>query len=117
MLMLQLSRRSVRSDESSSALHRTEAGIEQPFPGVVELQLTDAAGHEWTFIDKSAVFDQDGVLGPTARYPIDLKIACTVLERGEDRVVISTSEPWGDESVERQSEFVVRSDQLMDADA
>jgi hypothetical protein len=30
MLMHQLSRRSVCSEESSSALHRTEAGIESP---------------------------------------------------------------------------------------
>jgi hypothetical protein len=90
---------------------------DEPFPGVVEVELTDADGREWRFVDKSAIFDRDSVLGPSARYPISLRIACTVVERGEDRVVISTAEPWGVESVERQSEFVVRPDQLAVAEA
>jgi hypothetical protein len=88
---------------------------DEPFPGVVEIQLTDADGRDWSFVDKSPVFDQDGVLGPSAPYPIDVSIACTVMERGEDRVVISTAEPWGVESVERESRFVIRPDQITDA--
>ena len=90
---------------------------DEPLPGVVEVGFTDADGREWRFIDKSAIFARDGILGPSARYPIGVRIACTVLERTDDRVVISTAEPWGIESVEQQSRFVMRPEQLTDADA
>jgi hypothetical protein len=90
---------------------------DEPFPGVVEVGLTDAAAREWRFIDKSAVFDRDDILGPSAGYPIGVRIACTVLERTEDRVVISTAEPWGIESVEQQSRFVMLPEQVAEADA
>jgi hypothetical protein len=87
---------------------------DEPFPGVVEVELTDADGRDWSFRDKSPVFDRKGLLGSSARYPVNISIACTVLERTEDRVVISTAEPWGVESVERESRFVMRPDQVTD---
>ena len=84
---------------------------DEPFPGVVEVELADADGRMWTFIDKAAVFDRDS-LSPAAQYPIELKLACTVVERHDDRVVISTAKPWGIETVEQQSTFTVHRDQL-----
>jgi hypothetical protein len=85
---------------------------DEPFPGVVEVEFADADGRTWTFIDKAPVFDRDNVLGPESHYPIELKLACTVVERHDDRVVISTAEPWGIETVEQQSIFTVHHDRL-----
>jgi hypothetical protein len=85
---------------------------DEPFPGLVEVELTDREGRRWTFIDKCAVFDAEGVLTPSAPYPIELRLACTVLESCDDRVVISTADPWHIETVDHQSSFVVRLDQL-----
>ena len=65
---------------------------DEPFPGLVEVELTDREGRRWTFIDKCAVFDSQGLLTPTAPYPIDLRLACTVVESGDDRAVISTAD-------------------------
>ena len=85
---------------------------DEPFPGVVEVQLTDADGRPWSFVDKAPIFDGHDVLNASAKYPIDLEIACTVLDRLADRVVVTTAKPWGIETVDRQSRFVVRLDQL-----
>jgi hypothetical protein len=85
---------------------------DEPFPGVVEVELADADRRTWTFIDKAAVFDRDNTLGPASHYPIEVKLACTVVERHDDRGVISTAEPWGIETVEQQSTFTVHCDQL-----
>jgi hypothetical protein len=85
---------------------------DDPFPGVVEVELADADGRTWTFIDKAAVFDGDDILGPASHYPVELKLACTVVERHDERVVISTAKPWGIETVERQSTFTVHREQL-----
>jgi len=84
---------------------------DDPFPGVVEVELADADGRTWTFIDKAPVFDADNALGPASHYPVELNLACTVVEHHDDRVVISTAE-WGIETVEQQSTFTVRRDQL-----
>jgi hypothetical protein len=85
---------------------------DDPFPGVVEVELIDAESRTWTFIDKAAVFDRDNILGPASDYPVELRLACTVLERHDESVVISTAEPWGIETVEQQSTFTVHRDQL-----
>jgi hypothetical protein len=85
---------------------------DEPFPGLVEVTLTDADSRTWTFIDKAPVFDPAGDLGRSTRYPVEVKLACTVLETGEDRTTISTAQPWGIETVDHRSRFVVRSDQL-----
>src|SRR5687767_7747352 len=85
---------------------------DDPFPGVVEVELTDADGRTWTFIDKAPVFDGDEVLDPASGYPVELRLACTVVEQQDDRVIISTAEPWGVETVEQQSTFTVHRDQL-----
>lgn len=85
---------------------------DEPFPGMVEVEFADADGRTWTFIDKAPVFDRDNILGPDSHYPIELKLACTVVERRDDRVVISTAEPWGIETVEQQSTFTMHRDQL-----
>lgn len=85
---------------------------DEPIPGLVEVELTDASGQLWHFVDKAPIFDREGKLTPTASYPLELDLACTIIDRTADRVVISTAEPWGIETVDGQSRFVVRADQL-----
>lgn len=87
---------------------------DEPIPGLIEVELVDADSRTWRFQDKTPIFDV--MLTAASTYPVDLEIACTVLdapdELGEGRVRISTAEPWGIESVDGQWEFVVRADQL-----
>ena len=94
---------------------------DEPFPGLVELELIDANGRTWTFIDKAPIFNAAGHLTPDARYPLDIKLACTVIAEpspGEhSHLLISTAEPWGVESVDGESEFLVHHDQLTLGDA
>jgi hypothetical protein len=64
---------------------------DEPFPGLIEVELSDAAGELWTFVDKYPIFDPDRVFGPSTDYPVPVEIACTVLER----TVVSSANPWG----------------------
>jgi hypothetical protein len=86
---------------------------DEPIPGLVEVELDDADGQLWRFIDKAPIFDAAGKLTPTASYPLAVDLACTIIDRMGDRVAISTAEPWGLKSVDGQSSFVVRADQLV----
>jgi hypothetical protein len=86
---------------------------DEPFPGLVEVELADADGQLWRFVDKPPIFDREGKLTPAASYPVEVDLACTIIDRTVDRVVVSTAEPWAIESVDGQSSFVVRADQLI----
>ena len=86
---------------------------DEPIPGLVEVEFDDAEGQLWRFIDKAPIFDREGKLTSTAAYPRAVDLACTVIDRTGDRVAVSTAEPWGIESVDGQSSFVVRADQLI----
>ena len=88
---------------------------DDPFPGLVEAQLTDHEGRSWSFIDKPPIFTRDDSLGPNASYPVDLEIACAVVERRPDAVVVSTAEPWGVETADGVSQFTVSPEQLCPA--
>lgn len=60
---------------------------DEPQPGLVEARLTDAAGDEWAFVDKQAIFSSDA-LGPMTAYPVPGQIECTVLsDRSNEGVV------------------------------
>lgn len=85
---------------------------DEPFPGMVEVHLTDGSGKTWTFIDKSAMFDPDDVLRATSDYPVDLKLACTVLSRTTEGVIVSTAEPWGLETIDGKWEFLMLPSQV-----
>lgn len=89
---------------------------DEPFPGLVEAQFTDAHDRLWVFRDKSAMFAQ--VLTSRTRYPVAAVIAGTVSASRRDAdardiVIISTGEPWGLESVEGSSTFEVTAAQLV----
>lgn len=90
---------------------------DEPFPGLVEVQFTDAAGRCWSLVDKAPVFDTDGGLGPDSAFPVPIGVACVIRGDGGstedgDLVTVSTA-PHGVESAEGRDEFTVRRDQLI----
>jgi len=86
---------------------------DEPIPGLVEVEFDDADGQLWRFVDKAPIFAREAKLTPTASYPLAVDLACTIIDRMGDRVIVSTAEPRGIESVDGQSSFVVRADQLL----
>ncbi|MEH0473468.1 hypothetical protein ACN6K4_006524 [Streptomyces hayashii] len=85
---------------------------DEPQPGLVEVRFTDAHHQQRAFIDKWPVFSGDD-LTPDSRYPVEVGVLCDILTTGStsDTVRISVT-PWGLESLEGETEFEVRADQL-----
>lgn len=86
-------------------------------PGIVECEFQDAQGRSHKVIDKVPIFT-DELLSAQSTYPAPGAIACEILDqwrdtRGRDLVRISIARPWGDESTEGLSEFIVVASQLM----
>lgn len=80
-------------------------------PGWVECEFVDAAGHLHTLRDKVPIFTNED-LDANSRYPRHGTAACEVLEQWQDSqgrklVRITTDRPYGIESVEGLTEFVV----------
>ncbi|MFE7707587.1 hypothetical protein ACFU6I_17685 [Streptomyces sp. NPDC057486] len=89
---------------------------DEPFPGMVEIQFTDAEGRRWSLVDKAPVFDAEGVLGPDSAYPLEIGVACVIsgsvgLQEGDELVTISTA-PHDVTTTDGRDEFTVRRDQL-----
>jgi hypothetical protein len=80
---------------------------------MVEVVFSDAAGERCRFVDKAPIFDGTGLLGPSSSYPVDLNLACTIVERQAESLVVSTAEPWGLETVDGRSTFVLRPEQVV----
>jgi hypothetical protein len=87
---------------------------DEPFPGMVAVEIVDAAGIEREFIDKYPMFGKNPELGPATPYPMNILIACSVLRDGEDGVVVSTAEPWGLEATDGTCEFTVNPADLVE---
>ena len=83
---------------------------DDPWPGLVEAELIDAAGKCWSFVDKSPVFTAE-LLSTNSTYPTDGVIRCEVVESYGDTVLISTAQPDGVQSG-GSSTFVVPSSAL-----
>ncbi|MFT3888556.1 MAG: hypothetical protein QM713_10390 [Arachnia sp.] len=49
---------------------------DDPFPGLVEVEIPDVDGRVHRFVEKCAVLDAGGRLSPDATYPVELHIAC-----------------------------------------
>jgi len=78
----------------------------------VEVQLIDGRGKVWTFVDKYPMFVATGSLSPTSDYPTPLEIACTVVERNSERVIVSTAVPHGIETIDGVSHFTLAPSQI-----
>ena len=86
-------------------------------PGWVECKLTDAQGHEWRFVEKLPIVTCDS-LNASSTLPQPGVIACEVISSGFDAsggaiAEIDTTRPWGVESTDGVTRFVVRTEQLM----
>ena len=80
-------------------------------PGWVECELFDADGRRHLFIEKVPVLTLDD-LRPDSKYPVPGIIRCEVLrnyrdEGGRELVHVRTEKPWGIESTEGLSEFIL----------
>ncbi|MFG1808292.1 hypothetical protein [Streptomyces sp. NPDC049040] len=89
---------------------------DEPWPGVVEVQFTDAAGRRWSLFDKAPVFAATAELGPDSSYPVEVTVACVVAQGHgllEDEVVTVSISPHGVTTPDGREEFAVRQDQLI----
>jgi hypothetical protein len=90
---------------------------DEPFPGIVEVQFVDAAGHRWSLIDKSSIFAQVAEPAPDSDYPVKVTVACEVQgdiesTAGGGVVTVSTS-PDGVTTPDGRDTFAVHQSQLI----
>ena len=89
--------------------------VDDAQPGFVACEFEDADGRLHTLIDKVPIFT-DVMLDATSVYPQNGSACCKVLNRWRDlgarELVRVSAEPYGIESTEGQSEFVVLSSQV-----
>jgi hypothetical protein len=90
---------------------------DDPFPGLVEVSMTDAHGTDWRFVDKAPVFSVDALTAETT-YPVDVIIACAEVQGatdpdGHELVVVSTATPWGLQTSDGWTRFEVSRTQLV----
>jgi|SRR5450631_1847617 hypothetical protein len=91
---------------------------DEPQPGIVECQLEDAHGHQWSFVEKTAIVSTQN-LDAQATYPQEGVIACEMLQRSLDGarrevIRVDTERPWHIESVEGETKFDVLPESLID---
>lgn len=96
----------------SVILELTRWVSDSPFPGTVEARLVDADGRRWIFIDKHPMFDAKGEVSAKSDVPISVEVPFTVIEERRDRVVVSSAEPAGIESLEGVSVFELLPEQV-----
>lgn len=86
-------------------------------PGFVECQFVDSRNRLHSFIEKIPVVT-DADLWSDSDYPQHGIIECELLERSADEfgetAVVSTVRPWGVESVNGLTQFVIRSETLVE---
>lgn len=86
-------------------------------PGWVECALTDARGQRWCFREKVPVVSTQH-LSAESPYPQPGVIACLILDRqrldGHSVVTIDTSRPWSVTATTGETQFVVRSEQVIE---
>lgn len=102
-------------DELNQLAVRIVRFVDGAQPGFVACEFEDADGRLHTLIDKVPIFSSL-MLDATSLYPQDGRACCNVLNRWRDlgarELARVTTEPYGIESTERLSEFVVLSSQV-----
>lgn len=91
--------------------------VDDHYPGWVACELVDASGRRHSLVDKVPVFTTEN-LDAQSPYPLPGAVACEVVARWEDDdgrqlVRIDTVRPFGIESTEGITEFVVAADQVV----
>jgi hypothetical protein len=90
--------------------------VDEHFPGFVECSLIDVSGEKHVFVDKVPIFTVEN-LTASSQYPRPGVIACVIhrewrAEDGSLLTEVSTLQPWGIESSDGKSSFVVLASQL-----
>jgi hypothetical protein len=90
--------------------------VDDSQPGFVECEFVDAAGRRHTLLDKVPIFSHE-FLDAHSVYPRPGTANCEVLaqwtdDQGRELARVSTARPFGIESREGLSEFIVLSDQV-----
>jgi hypothetical protein len=93
---------------------------DDPQPGIVECEFTDAHGHQWKFVEKTGIVSADDMDAETP-YPQPGTIACKVVVRkrdvtGKEIIVVDTEQPWDIESVDGNLRFEVLPTSLVEWD-
>ncbi len=92
--------------------------VDEHYPGFVAGEFTDAQGARHTIIDKVPVIAGTDLWSDSS-YPRPGIAACEILEQSQDAqgrslLQITIAKPWGLESVNGDTEFVVLSSQVTD---
>ncbi|WP_411136725.1 hypothetical protein [Streptomyces sp. C10] len=90
---------------------------DEPFPGIVEVQFVDAAGHRWSLFDKTPIFTRSAALTPDSFYPVQVTVACIILDgamrpAGDELVAVSLA-PDGVTTPDGRDTFTVSRGQLI----
>jgi hypothetical protein len=91
---------------------------DEPQPGIVECELTDAHGRRWSFVQKTAYVSFEDLDSKTS-YPRLGVIECIVLGRSRDAngrevVLIDTEEPESTKSTDGTTRFEVLPEALVE---
>lgn len=91
---------------------------DEPQPGTVECEFSDAYGQRWSFIEKTATVSAEYLDAHTS-YPQPGVIACEIVSRSRDAtgreiVLVNTGRPWCVESVDGAMQFEVLPSSLVE---
>jgi hypothetical protein len=86
---------------------------DEPQPGWIEVEFTDADDHQWIVADKPPIFFTEPEWNRANDQPHVVSINCEVIKDVATSPVVSVKLKWGVESIpEGVSTFCVRRDQL-----
>jgi len=84
---------------------------DEPQPGLVEAELTDARGKTWRFVDKQTTFTSEAVRSSTA-FPLTGAMRCEVLSRRVDAARTLVTLRTIDSDSDGQDRFEVEATQV-----
>lgn len=92
---------------------------DDPQPGIVECEFTDARERRWVFVEKTAVVSADLLESRTA-YPQPGIIACEILGQSRDSdgrevFLVDTERPWGVAAIDGSTQFQVFSTSIVES--
>src|SRR5688572_22169210 len=86
--------------------------VDDAYPGFVELVIVDIDRVEHHLVEKvPVVYEND--LTRESSYPVETWLAATIVGRdNHGNIIVDTDVPWGLESIEGQSKFVVEANSI-----
>ena len=93
---------------------------DEPQPGIVGCEFSDAHGRLWKLVEKTAIVSAEDLDAQTS-YPRPGVIACEIIgqrrnEAGREIILIDTERPWSVESVDGSTRFEVARTSLIEWD-